>query len=402
MPSVFGSPPLCGRDRDLGRSPDGQLWSPPDPNLATLQTRVQREACGHGLGLLAAFFLLCTGLPVGAAVQWLLQSLAVTAFVHHRIRVQLVHNHPPGGQSVHPDLGAANRLTLIRGVLISSLAGLLFIPLTVLSSGPAWLAWAPGTIYLLAAGLDAADGLVARSTGRVTTLGRRLDMEMDGLGLLAASALAVWLGRVPILYLSAGLAFYLFRFGLWYRRRRGKPVHPLPSRPFARTMAGLQMGFVGVALLPVFSVTILHLACFYFMFPLLLGFMVDWLSVSGRVAWARRMTGLSRPFLPMLQLTARVSLLGLAVPVSGELAQSGPMGVQALWWAALAMAVTGCCGRTASLGACLMLAAVSADAGLSPGLFISFSSSLVILILGTGRYSLWAPEERLLTTAAAP
>jgi CDP-diacylglycerol--glycerol-3-phosphate 3-phosphatidyltransferase len=48
-------------------------------------------------------------------------------------------------------------------------------------------------------------------------------------------------------------------------------------------MAGIHMGFVGLALMPTLSATLLKHAAILFMLPLLLGFVWDWLVVTGRL-----------------------------------------------------------------------------------------------------------------------
>jgi hypothetical protein len=48
-------------------------------------------------------------------------------------------------------------------------------------------------------------------------------------------------------------------------------------------MAGVHMGFVGLALIPAFSATLLKHAAMLFMLPFLFGFVWDWLVVTGRL-----------------------------------------------------------------------------------------------------------------------
>jgi CDP-diacylglycerol--glycerol-3-phosphate 3-phosphatidyltransferase len=142
---------------------------------------------------------------------------------------------------------------------------------------------ATGTVYLAIGCGDFCDGLVARLTRTESLLGKRLDISMDALGLLVASAAAVFLKRLPPAFLLVGLSYYLFQLGLTYRRFRGKILRSLADRPFGRAMAGIHMGFVGLALIPALSATLLKHAAMLFMLPLLLGFVWDWLVVTGRL-----------------------------------------------------------------------------------------------------------------------
>lgn len=136
-------------------------------------------------------------------------------------------------------LGWPTAVTLVRGLLISILAGS-----AVLS--PALGAAA----YAVAAVLDHVDGRLARRLGRTTRLGARLDMEIDALGILVATAVAIHAGKLGPGYLAVGLARYLFAAALWLRSRAGKRIRPLDPSDLRRVLAGCQMGFLAVALWP--------------------------------------------------------------------------------------------------------------------------------------------------------
>jgi phosphatidylglycerophosphate synthase len=127
-------------------------------------------------------------------------------------------------------LGAANRVTLARAVLVGAVAAL------VADSYVRGAAVATMTGLAAAAlALDAVDGPVARATGSVTEVGGRFDMELDAFLILVLSAYAArtvgpWV--VPI-----GLARYLFlAAGLvrpWLRRQ-------LPARFWRKPVAAIQ------------------------------------------------------------------------------------------------------------------------------------------------------------------
>jgi CDP-diacylglycerol--glycerol-3-phosphate 3-phosphatidyltransferase len=211
--------------------------------------------------------------------------------------------------------GAANLLTLLRGLLIAFLAGFLFAP------RPAGLltAWLPALAYTAVACLDFLDGTVARRTATLTRLGGALDQELDGLGLLIAFLLVVQYHVLPPPLLLPGLAHYLFAFGLWLRRRRGLAVRPLPPDRWRRRLAGFQMALAAVFLWPIARPGPALLAESLIGLPFLLGFGRDWLLVSGRLnpdaAPAVRRRTLLKTWLearlPLL-LRAACLLLGLA------------------------------------------------------------------------------------------
>ena len=128
-----------------------------------------------------------------------------------------------------------------------------------------------------------AAGLSGRSyrQGHETRLGAFLDINIDALGLLIAPLLAVWYGQLPGAYLSVSAAYYLLVFAIWLRKKYSKPVFKIPPRRSARIIAGFQMGFVGVALLPAISPPLTTMAAYIFMIPLLAGFTKDWMIASG-------------------------------------------------------------------------------------------------------------------------
>ena len=183
-------------------------------------------------------------------------------------------------------LGAATHLTLLRGLLVSVAVG--FAP--VAAVGP--VRWFPALLYAGAAICDRLDGIVARRLGQVSALGAHLDEAMDALGLLAAPVVAVAWGRLPPWYLLLGAAYYLFRGGLWLRRRLALPVHLelVTRRQSTRIFAGLQMTLVSVALTPLLSLKITTIASTLLMTPTLIFFARDWF-----IATARRSSAHPRP-----------------------------------------------------------------------------------------------------------
>jgi CDP-diacylglycerol--glycerol-3-phosphate 3-phosphatidyltransferase len=161
------------------------------------------------------------------------------------------------------------------------LAGFLFQPWPESNYLPGPYSWVPGLTYLAAAALDFIDGKVARACRHETRLGAFLDINLDALGLLVAPLVAVGYGQLPPVYLCVGLAYYFYVGGIWLRKKFSKPVtEPGPWRG-ARIIAGVQMGFVGVALLPLFKPPITTLTAYVLMVPLIAGFIRDWTIVCG-------------------------------------------------------------------------------------------------------------------------
>ncbi|WP_251978603.1 CDP-alcohol phosphatidyltransferase family protein [Salinicola avicenniae] len=145
-------------------------------------------------------------------------------------------------------LGWANRVTLLRAVLIAVIAGLIAFPAFMQrhSEGIAALA-------LLALSLDGIDGWVARRTGSASAFGARFDMELDAFFILVLSAAVVALDKVGSWALLIGLARYAFvGAGIylpWLHR-------DLPLSYFRKTVCVWQVTTLLICLLPIVSASL--------------------------------------------------------------------------------------------------------------------------------------------------
>jgi len=368
------------------------------PLPAALRRRAAWEALGHILFLGVFFYALNPSGDFPVSLGRVAPATAVLAVVHALLWRNLHRNRLPHAADVASRLGAANRLTLLRGLLISLTAGFLFeAPGGNPASSP-FLTWLPGGVYLTAAVLDGIDGAWARRTGTTTSLGQTLDVQYDALGVLVACAVAVGTQRLPAYYLVAGAAFYFFQLGLWCRQRRGKPTYPAGARTIARLMAGFQMGFLGIALLPIFAPKVLALVAPVFLLPLLAGFVWDWQVMWGHISatamrrWEAGVLTLAAKGPPVLRVGFLVAGGGLlmsspAAPFAGSAIVSAGLGI---------MVVAGIAGRTAALLLSLVLAYHASVAGVTPLSLTTLIGTLVILLAGTGDGSLWRPEDRFL------
>jgi CDP-diacylglycerol---glycerol-3-phosphate 3-phosphatidyltransferase len=172
--------------------------------------------------------------------------------------------------------GVANQLTVARGLLISLLAGFL-----LLNAPTGFSAWIPGILYTTALIMDGFDGYLARLRNETSAFGAFLDRDLDALGTLIGILLAVRYGRLPDWYILAGMAYYLFVFGQWWRAKQGLPLHPLPASRYRRQVAIVQSLFIAVALLPVPPLPKSGVAAALVIIPVLAGFLRDWLGVAG-------------------------------------------------------------------------------------------------------------------------
>ncbi|WP_366656003.1 CDP-alcohol phosphatidyltransferase family protein [Fodinicurvata sp. EGI_FJ10296] len=106
--------------------------------------------------------------------------------------------------------GAANGVTLARGVITAWLAGLIGTQFDVTTVG--W--WVTGAA-LLALSLDGIDGYLARTQKTASPFGARFDMEIDALFILLMSYLVFEAGRAGPWVLLIGLMRYGFVAAGW-------------------------------------------------------------------------------------------------------------------------------------------------------------------------------------------
>jgi CDP-diacylglycerol--glycerol-3-phosphate 3-phosphatidyltransferase len=366
------------------------------------------------------------------AIRWLgLSTLSSLVFLGNLWR-SLEFNSRPGEDVLLPDLGPGNLLTILRGSFLALLMGFLFSPWP-----PGWLAWIPGLFYTIVAIADLFDGYLARKFDHQTLLGEKLDLTLDGLGLLVASILLVQYGQVPAWYLLVGLARYLFVGGIWLWRKTGKPIFELTSNPTRRPFAGAQMGFVAVVLYPLFGPPGTALAAALFAIPFLVGFTIDWLEVSGlktagflswksRLAHSTEIKNLDQQeewfsknifvlWLPLVLRISLVILIGvwavqklirmigqeyLADPfLNSDSASYYPW----LGWLLLIIGIgtlmiaVGAAGRIAALIILFGVGMYVNNFGLNVTEALLVVGAAALLYLGTGPYSVWNPEQGILT-----
>jgi CDP-diacylglycerol---glycerol-3-phosphate 3-phosphatidyltransferase len=329
--------------------------------------------------------------------SWLVGAMLTGLYQLGHVWLTLPLNHRPGETVLFSTFGAANVLTLARGVPQLCLGGLLAAPLP---SG--WLRWAPSALYSLTIVADHFDGYLARVQDRVTVMGTRLDMAYDSLAIFLIGVLGVRYGVLPWWYLAVPLARPLFVFGIWARRRLSLPVVPLPYTPSARMVAGLQMSFLAIVMLPVFEQTATYWLATFFMVPLIAGFLRDWSIVSMRVdltsdRYRRALRTVRRCLTRQVPLLLRM----LSLPLTVIAVRSWPWTAER--WMALSSAVLitlGVAGRTAAVGLLFVILLITRTANVNLFGILLLGLGTMILFVGTGPYTLWAPERRLLLERA--
>lgn len=348
------------------------------------------------------------------ANRWLLFSGITLLFGLRIIWNGLEENRRQGEGMLLTTLGWGNWLSIMRGLAICFVAGFLFSP---------WpqggLGWIPVLLYTTADIADYFDGFIARRTNHATLLGERLDMEFDGLGMFIVSILGVWYGQLPWWYLLLGSARFFFLAGLWWRERQGLPIYELHPSVHRRLFAGFQMGFMSAVLWPIIPAAVTTIAGTLFAIPTALGFLRDWLVVSGRldvgngryqkiqrwlVWFTRRWLPLALRLLLLICMSILFSTLtnwitplpwkqllqSWGVPIAGLITTL--LGITGLLGTALLL--TGTMGRLFSLLMVFPIGFDIASQGLTWANGTALGCVVCLMLLGTGFGSLWQPEEK--------
>lgn len=100
--------------------------------------------------------------------------------------------------------GPANQVTMVRALAVALAAALIG------EAKDDRLAALAVLLAVLAAGLDGADGWLARRTGLASAFGARFDMEVDALLILTLSLLVWQYGKAGVWVLASGALRYLF------------------------------------------------------------------------------------------------------------------------------------------------------------------------------------------------
>ena len=188
----------------------------------------------------------------------------------------LHENHDHDSKTVLPRLGAANTITLLRGVVAVALLFLVGTPRPV-----GFLGWLPALIFLALVATDSLDGYVARRTHHCTILGKKLDVVFDSLAAFVGILLVIGYKQVPPWFVLVGLVPFGFYGLLRWRRWRGRPIHSLPPSTFRGVVGGVLFGFLCFALAPIFPAVVTSRFAAVLTLVILASFIRDWLYTVG-------------------------------------------------------------------------------------------------------------------------
>lgn len=310
------------------------------------------------------------------ALSWGFFAAVAFALQMAFLWLDLPFNKPSERRPLLAAFGLGTWVSLLRLLLLSALVAFVAFP-----QPDGLVGWLPFVVCLFFNVGDLLDGYLARVTGTSTRLGERMDLALDGRGVLVASLLAWHYGTAGWWYLLVGFARYLFVFGIWLRKRLG--LHFISfENPLRRPLAGVQMG-VGTALLaPGMPIELGLLASTLTMLPFLVNFTYDWLIGIGWMQQSKRPLA-ARAWLDTLLLALRLAV-GLLLYIAAP-----PL---ATWLFGLAI-LFGIGGRLSPFGLLIAMSAGLLNAPTQLPDLALITLGLVLLYLGSGRFTLLGMNE---------
>ncbi len=389
-----------------------------DPPARQAVQRLKREMIAIVLGQIVAatamLWILARFWPRPLLALWALVTTGALLHIWSLTWRQLPSHRPAANKPLLDTLGPGNILSLVRAWLLAAVAGFILTPWP-----PATWAWLPAAFFTLAVIL----GYAARKSGTHSALGEFLDMELDGLGMLIGVSVAIHLGTLPVWFIVVGLARYVFSTGLHWRERRQLPIRALGPSKLRRILAGMQMGFLSVALWPIVDIRIMGVVGLVFAVPYLVVFGRDWLVVSARLeldspTYTRWQAAAQRVFMGGMPLVARV-IGGLALitvlwqeisQFDSTVAAFAAAGYPAAAWllglfvliqmVGLPLLALGVAGRVVALALLVPLGFTTLTSIAGPAHILALLACVYVLVFGSGQRALWQPEEAWLQSRA--
>ena len=180
-----------------------------------------------GLGYIAQPWL-----QSGATYPWKAAGLFAALMA---AAIAFIREHP------FPRLGPANRVTVIRAMLVALTAGLIREPATSRVAAAALVA-----ITVIGV-LDGVDGWLARRSRMASAFGARFDVETDALLIMVVSVLVWTHGKAGAWILACGMLRYTFVAAAWPLPWMASPLSPTRR---AKTVAVASLVGLSVALAP--------------------------------------------------------------------------------------------------------------------------------------------------------
>ena len=179
--------------------------------------------------LLGAANVTGTMIPLGTA--YIPVSLGLYAFLLALLLIAAGHTAP-----YH--FGAANRVTLLRAILVCLVGGVI-----VRTDHTATIAWLTVATAVVAEILDGVDGWVARRQGQSSAFGARFDVETDALFILLLAVLIWRFDKAGAWVLAIGLMRYAYMFAALFVTPLRQPLPPSKRRQLICVVQAIALTF---------------------------------------------------------------------------------------------------------------------------------------------------------------
>lgn len=322
---------------------------------------------------------------------WVTLSAAALVYQLAIFFFDLGKNSSGATKRLLPRFGAGLWLSATRLLLLSLLAGFLVLP-----RPQGELAWLPFALALAFTVSDLFDGYLARRSRTSTGLGAKLDLDLDGRGMLVNALLVIHYGQAGWWFAGVGAARYIYVAAIGLRRRLDLRVRPLAANPWRRPFAGVEMGIVTALLAPIFSPAATNFIATLSMLPFLGNFFYDWLQISGRLPAIGRQSKFR------FAQAGVAAALGLRVVVvlllSGRLLRFGLTDPYLIFELLAALSFFfGIAGRPMAMLALIEMSSRLQGTPIEIAHYVLLFSFTALLYLGMGKFNLWEPEKFLVT-----
>lgn len=183
---------------------------------------LRRDAWRDARPCIALLLLMAAAVTLGAGFDpWFIGRALAVFGIGFILMLRALPAHAP-----HARFGGANRVTLVRLVLVALLAAGIGEPL----ADPAAMAWGAIAVATTAALMDALDGPLARAQGLASEFGARFDMETDALLVLVLSLLVFHFDKAGGWIVAAGSMRYAFVLAAGLLPWLARPLPPSQRR----------------------------------------------------------------------------------------------------------------------------------------------------------------------------
>lgn len=318
-------------------------------------------------------------------------GLAIPFFgiVHHN----LPRNRLASFAAINPRIEFPVRAQIFRAWCLACMAGYFFIPF-VFSN----LEWLPGLFLILSLAAGAAGRFHATFTGRNFLLADFLFAFLDGFGLVIGSIILSISNRASPVVLVVGAMAFICPVCSWLLfKARKQAARSTVGNPSLRSIVGFMTGYLGVALLPIFSSEVNNIAGMILVFIMAFVYASQYLEGKG----LEKVKGRWKKFTHSIPFQLLLLIMRIATGLFVMLSPYFPSDFSNFHIFLLCFAtILGLFPRMCCLGIIGYTGLVLTNSGNDVFFGVAFCLSTILVILGGGGIALWSPENNWLRAYA--